>query len=360
MLLNAVLDLYHSGVTAIDPQNGRYISQASGDSNGYRVSGNAPDSGTPTVSTSYGAPDAYSNSAYRLIGEATRGLVGDSVLASASDTQLFFGTAFASAGLVLGGKAVGAAAAAGGVVGGIDGAIATYAADPNAGVGSYAVGIGLGALGGAVNPVGAVAGLAGGGVGAAISGGLDGDWKTGYLAGSTIAGVAAGSVAAYRGAAARGGTLLGSARRYRAAAASANVVGAGVGAGIEYYRSGGDLHRTLMGAAIGDGLGSIAGAKFIKCFVAGTPVATGSTSVDAAIEPSDGDHATYQGVWIASGLAAMAASRLLADERKATRALIPRGDSGVPIVPEIPDEPEAESGFSGLDFADICDELQFS
>ena len=180
-----------------------------------------------------------------------------------------------------------------------------------------------------------------------------------------IAGLGAGAAADF-GKVLKRGLMAGASR---SAARSVALRHAGRFAGVELgatavggaygaISSGGDLEATVRYAGYGSAIGGMAAPFIVKCFAAGTPVAVGSTVTDVAVGRSIVDDRSYQGVWLASGLAAVAASRLLKDERKGKRGLIPRGDSNEPVVPEVPPEPEPD--FAELDFGSICEELQFS
>ena len=131
--------------------------------------------------------------------------------------------------------------AAGAIIGGLHGAAETYAADHNAGAGSYALGIGLGALLGALNPVGEFVSAGG-----AIAGGVI-DYSTGgefFGTGFQIGGLA-GTLAGGFGAAARQGFLAASKTGVtRAAIWSATVRG---GAQAVKWEAGG----AIAGGAIG-------------------------------------------------------------------------------------------------------------
>ena len=145
-------------------------------------------------------------------------------------------------------------------------------------------------------------------------------------------------------------------RAYAGLAVLPEIAGAGIGgfAGIRAHggQRAGMFDAAVLGASYGHMAGSLLGAAFVKCFVAGTPVAIGTTTTVAAVEPVR--NGSYRTVWIAFGLAAIAVSRLISRDQKRARRPNRRLYSSTPFVPAIPES--TESDFLELDLTETCDE----
>jgi hypothetical protein len=101
--------------------------------------------------------------------------------------------------------------------------------------------------------------------GAAIGYSVDG--SRGAQIGDLVGGVGGTGYAAF---ARKAGTIparLG----YSALAAAPEVIGAGAGGYIGYQQTG-TFEGAMFGASIGSGIGGALSAKYVKCFVAGTPI----------------------------------------------------------------------------------------
>ncbi|MCA9177488.1 MAG: hypothetical protein KDB14_23545, partial [Planctomycetales bacterium] len=165
-------------------------------------------------------------------------------------------------GVMLGGSTTAYVLSSTGVAAGAaSGAASTYASNPNAGIHEYAFSIGMGGGFGGINPFGAYGSLGGGLAGAGIASAFGGDASRGYMVGDLIGGMAAGSI--------NDGLKSGfrHAAKFAAVEGSATAMGAGIG-----YAYGGSFDSALMGANFGSMAGGAAAARWVKCFVAGTPV----------------------------------------------------------------------------------------
>ncbi|TWT34909.1 Bifunctional hemolysin/adenylate cyclase precursor [Blastopirellula retiformator] len=263
---------------------------------------------------SIAGPDAYGNELIspfnRLVGESVRSALGDQLLANAQGWQLVVGTVAVSvpAGFAIfyGSAALGPLAAAGLLTGGVNGGLQTYAAANMAGreasYGEYGLGIIGGALGGAVNPYGAFAGLGLGLAGGAgeylFTGGQF--FGTSYLVSSTVGDILGGGIGTGLAAFGRHGGSTGARLLYASKAVGFELGGAAVGAGVGGYAAGGDVNGFLIGAGFGSAIGGLAGARFVKCFVAGTPVLVAVSDLPELVAAApaalsvDTTHRSYQ------------------------------------------------------------------
>jgi len=201
--LDRFTGLYNNRARWYDPASGRFLSEdpigfAAGDANLYRYCGNSPTNATDPT------------------GEWIDRVVGA-------------------------------------VVGAIHGALDVYAANPDASFWEYLTGAGLGALSGAVNPMGEFISAGGAILGGIIDASTGGSFfGEGFQAGGLIGGLAGGGYAAGKAAFAKvGGKAAGWAAARAGFSAGAKTfgiegTGAAIGFGYGMYSTGGDFQTSLM------------------------------------------------------------------------------------------------------------------
>lgn len=279
----------------------QYIPELKGYFNGSIFSSNALGGRTLSVASlagpvrygvrDPGRPNKYSPDddsgliykAFRAIGRSDAQIAGMSDgdvngLAFAASAAITLGAAgIYAAGVYLGGATaakVGAAATAtvvaarvaGGVVGAAHAAADVYASNPNAGIGTYAVAIGLGTASGVLLPQAAFASAAGAVVGGLVEASGKGAFLgNGFQAGGLLGGLGYNG---YRALATNGSDW---ARRCAMFGFAKEAGGTAAGAGAGWY-IGGTTESTLLGANLGMLGGNILSAFWKSCFVAGTPI----------------------------------------------------------------------------------------
>jgi YD repeat-containing protein len=261
-----VAGVYTFGSSAVDPVTGRFLSQEG------PTEGNPYTFATDRLSN-YESFDPFANvddgeywtSLHKAIGEGLRDTFGDEAIAGLEDHQIYGSIIALSLITIAAPQVIGVAAMVGGTLGAADGVISTYAANPDATFGEYVFGAGLGAVTGAINPWGAAGSLAGGAIGAAFAG------RRGYLVGSFIGGIATGNIQDF--------VKAGFAHAAKRTLLEGAVAGGTFG--VAYFATGRDLDRALFYGNMGSMVGGAAAARWIKCFVAGTPVLVPLTENDA-------------------------------------------------------------------------------
>jgi YD repeat-containing protein len=299
MTFDPVALIYLSESTGVQPVAGRYISQAGGDSaNPYQFAGGDPVGG-PTYPTWWSSfTDSYSyyiNPANDFSDAHTAWQSGDYLgvydslnfgIGKLAGWAMFVvgsgGAGAMAGGTMLGGSTTAYVLSSTGVAAGLaNGAAGTYASNPNAGIHEYAFSMGLGGGFGGINPFGAYGSLGGGLAGAGIAALAGGDVGRGYMVGDLVGGMAGGSFNDMG----RKGFLHGA--KFAAVEGSFAAAGGAVG-----YAYGGSFDSALTGANLGSMAGGAAAARWVKCFVAGTPVTVPTGA---------------EGRWLVAGLGVLAA-----------------------------------------------------
>jgi hypothetical protein len=217
----------------------------------------------------------YTNGFNQFIGTALNNVVGETNMANATNLQIGVGlTVFSAAVVFVGWGAAGTAAASGSIyvgagvlTGATNGFLSVQASDISSGTtsswGSYAIGTGLGAVFGAMNPTDAFASLGGGLLGAAAGGASAQSAARGYLIGSSLGGILSPGIA----------DLMNKAPVMHVLSRGlVSVGGWGATVGIT-MANGGNLDTALFLGNFG-AMASSSLSRLIKCFPAGTPILT--------------------------------------------------------------------------------------
>ncbi len=320
------LYVMHRG--AYDPISGRSLSDRGG-RNGYVVFSES--TRLPPVNLSFGftgSPEPELGiiaSAFLKANNTVADVTGFNPLLDTSEefqtgtvvvSSIGVGVAAGYFGLVAGVAELGAwLVGTGAAAGATDGAIHTYLGNPDAGFSDYVVGAGTGGVFGAMNPYHAYGSLGGGLVGSGV-GALSGDAGRGYQVGSLVGGIATGGVLDAR----RSGSLI-HARNYALMEGTVTA-----GAAATAWGLGGNADQILMAANFGSMAGGMAAARYVKCFVAGTPVAVGFESDVVVAGPtvidttsSNRQQHRWSSVYVAAGLLSLAAAQHLAQRKRGKR-----------------------------------------
>jgi|GEM_PF-6933984 len=112
-----------------------------------------------------------------------------------------------------------------------------------------------------------------------------------------------------------------------------------------------------MAANFGSMAGGVAASRFVKCFVANTPVAISYGSpINYYASPFSPAGDTGSSTWLACGLASLVVASLVAgDRKKRSREIPPEDESNSEGTWWIEKAPDLD--VSELDFDDVCDEL---
>ncbi|MCG8651519.1 MAG: hypothetical protein MI861_16880, partial [Pirellulales bacterium] len=284
---DAETELYVQAGRPYVPSGGRYLTAANfrnGVTGAYAFANNTPaDRSTGAISKTLNSTSAPSwdvfvqefSNEVDVSSQWARGNHGKAILYGVGQTLAAIGTA--GLGIVGGATLAGGTTAAyalsriGAAAGITSNSVGTYlSSNGQAGFSQYALAVGIGGATGGLSPTGGLTSLGGGVAGASIAAVVGGDVSAGFQVGDIAGGVLGGGIDDFGRALAKGGSRLsafGHAARYVGVEGGATLAGAGVG-----YAATGTFDGALLGASFGQVGGGLAAAKFVKCFVAGTPV----------------------------------------------------------------------------------------
>lgn len=345
-------DVFMVGSTAVDPDTGRFLSQAAPGANPYLFAANqfSSDSTFDPVEAYNGLNSVYTTDFNRAFGQKWIGFVGENFAANAGEVAYYGAFVGVIAGSVAGSVLGGSLLTAGSGISAIWGGASLAAEAFIAGAGSSLIDQAV-----SLKPGEALD------WNKAIVDGLFSAGETGLVSGATTGLKALGKMGHMHGG---GDELLGS--------SLGGLLGDSAGMAYDSYQLGNSLPSVVGGGAEGfrslavgsvidvfggggGGHGRLQGRHF--CFVAGTPVSIAMEFVSLnpliAIDRSfdDGSNA-----WIACGLASMIAASLLAGDRKKRSRQIPDVDEWETEGQWwVADDPELD--VSQVDFEDVCDEL---
>ncbi|MCA9241549.1 MAG: hypothetical protein KDA37_15170, partial [Planctomycetales bacterium] len=284
--------LYSLSGRMYDPFNGRFVQDAGGQ-NGYALSPKAPNRDRalgPIIDTTSDW-DTYMH----YLNPANNGPGEGAFAAGKYIGWALFAVGSIGAGTLAGGGTLAAAgysttyayglAGSGALAGAANGALQTWASNPDAGFHEYAFGVGLGGGFGGLSPTGGFTGLGGSVAGGALGSQL-GDARTGIQIGGFAGDLAGAGIDDAFLAIGKGASL----RKAALHATGQTLVTGGIagGVGAATYATTGDLNSALLAANIATLPANLAARRIVPCFPAGTPVLTpeGHTAIED-LRPGD-------------------------------------------------------------------------